>query len=66
MADNQSVYEEKESNINEMNVQNETSAPAVPGGVAFQKSGMSHSPRMPGAFPVRLMVRPVIPLCVPA
>lgn len=51
MADNQSVYEEKESNINEMNVQNETSAPAVPGGVAFQKSGMSHSPRMPGAFP---------------
>lgn len=51
MADNQSVYEEKDTVVNEMHVQNETSAPAVPGGVGFQKTGMSHSPRMPGAFP---------------
>lgn len=51
MADNQGMYvEEKESIVNEMGY-NEAPSPAVPGGVSFQKSGLSHSPRMPGAFP---------------
>lgn len=51
MADNQGMYvEDKEAIVNEASNQ-EASSPAIPSGVSFQKSGMSNSPRMPGAFP---------------